>query len=197
MRCCLVGERPGVRFLPRSHREDRPGTRCPTRAVTPYVAASRQVRFVRSRPLLVHANTASKSIFDFRPDGCECGLRRAFCGAKRRGRVEHRPVVRVEAAERAVRITAADPRIQLLGQFELSFGGRTKELPISCQRMLAFLALHESSADRTYLSNRLWFNPKEGKAEASLRSTLWRLRRHLGDEIVFSTRHRLQLDPSV
>jgi DNA-binding SARP family transcriptional activator len=50
-------------------------------------------------------------------------------------------------------------------------------LPPSAQRLLAFVALHEHPVRRVYVAGQLWMNASQEHANASLRTTLWRLRR--------------------
>jgi len=88
-------------------------------------------------------------------------------------------------------------RLHLLGDFQLECGNQTAELPASCQRLVAFLALNTNFTQRAYLASRLWFNRSEGKADASLRSALWRLRGRVGARLVVATRTHLQLDRAV
>jgi DNA-binding SARP family transcriptional activator len=45
------------------------------------------------------------------------------------------------------------------------------------QRLLAFLALHDRPLHRLYVAGRLWTDSDQEHANASLRTTLWRLRR--------------------
>jgi DNA-binding SARP family transcriptional activator len=72
---------------------------------------------------------------------------------------------------------APDVRLTLLGTFELVCDGVRVSLPMSAQRVLAFLALHEHPVLRAYAAGSLWLDASEAHAHASLRSALWRLRR--------------------
>jgi DNA-binding SARP family transcriptional activator len=72
---------------------------------------------------------------------------------------------------------AATRRIALLRGFELSSDGEIVQLPLSAQRVLAFLALHNRPLQRLYVAGALWLDSSESKANASLRSALWRLGR--------------------
>lgn len=51
------------------------------------------------------------------------------------------------------------------------------ELPLSAQRLLAFLALQRRPVQRLYVAGVLWTESSEERSLANLRSTLWRLRR--------------------
>jgi DNA-binding SARP family transcriptional activator len=49
------------------------------------------------------------------------------------------------------------------------------DLPLSAQRLLAFLALQDKALLRAYVAGALWLDAREEKASARLRSTVWRL----------------------
>jgi DNA-binding SARP family transcriptional activator len=70
------------------------------------------------------------------------------------------------------------------------------ELPLSGQRVLAFLALHDGSLQRVYVAGNLWLDSSERRAAASLRSALWRIQR-LALGLVQASGTRLRLDPAV
>jgi DNA-binding SARP family transcriptional activator len=67
-------------------------------------------------------------------------------------------------------------------------------LPISAQRTVAFLALHDRPVQRLYVAGSLWSRSDEPHANASLRSVLWRLQR-TGVPIVEASPTHLQLCP--
>ena len=67
--------------------------------------------------------------------------------------------------------------LQLLDRFEVRRDGDVVALPQSAQRLAAFLALHERPLQRIYVAGSLWLESTEEHANASLRSTLWRLGR--------------------
>jgi DNA-binding SARP family transcriptional activator len=67
-------------------------------------------------------------------------------------------------------------RLGLLQGFELFVRGQPVSLPLSAQRVLAFLALHDRPLQRLYVAGTLWLNSTDTKAGASLRTALWRLR---------------------
>ena len=102
-------------------------------------------------------------------------------------------------SERA-RAVAAEPRaetsLSLLNSFELRCDGRVVDLPLSAQRLLAFVALHEHPLLRVYVAGMLWTDASDERAGASLRSSLWRLNRP-GHHLVDATSSRLHLAPEV
>jgi DNA-binding SARP family transcriptional activator len=91
--------------------------------------------------------------------------------------------VQVQAAPEAVgrrhrgKSRAGPVSLSLLSGFQLTSAGRTVELPMTAQRLLAFLALHERPQQRLHVAGVLWTDSPEERAAANLRSTLWRLRR--------------------
>lgn len=68
-------------------------------------------------------------------------------------------------------------RLRLLGGFEFLLDDRPLRLPLSAQRVVAFLALHPRQLRRIYVAARLWPDSTEERAHASLRTALWRLGR--------------------
>ena len=70
----------------------------------------------------------------------------------------------------------ASTDIILLGGFQLRTAGRPVVLPLSSQRLIAFLAIHEQVLQRTFVAGSLWPDVTDDRALASLRSVLWRLR---------------------
>jgi DNA-binding SARP family transcriptional activator len=71
----------------------------------------------------------------------------------------------------------AESTLSLLNGFELRCGGLRIDLPMSAQRLLAFVALQERPVLRVYVAGSLWTDAPEDRAAASLRSSLWRLHR--------------------
>lgn len=87
-------------------------------------------------------------------------------------------------------------RVGLLRGFELSAGGRPVSLPLSAQRVVAFLALQDRPVQRLYVAGSLWLEACETKANACLRTALWRLRSP-GYRIVHATATHLMLADGV
>jgi DNA-binding SARP family transcriptional activator len=67
--------------------------------------------------------------------------------------------------------------LNLLHGFELTGSDGPLVLPLGEQRILAFLALHERGLHRLFVAGSLWLDSSEQRANASLRTALWRLRR--------------------
>ena len=92
--------------------------------------------------------------------------------------------------------TPGHTSLSLLNAFELRCDGEVVGLPISAQRLLAFLALHERPLLRPYVAGTLWLEANDERAAASLRSSLWRLNRS-GHHLVDSTTMQLGLAAGV
>jgi DNA-binding SARP family transcriptional activator len=91
----------------------------------------------------------------------------------------------------------AAPAITILGGFELRVGGAPVPLQPSAQRLVAFLALHGRPVQRAYVAGSLWLDASEGRATASLRTTLWRAATAAAGQLVEATATHLALGESV
>jgi DNA-binding SARP family transcriptional activator len=90
----------------------------------------------------------------------------------------------------------AHTELRLLDTFGLFRADEPVSLPMSAQRVLAFLALHERPLPRAYLAGSLWAEHGEAEAHACLRSALWRVTRR-GLRIVAAGSGLLSLDRAV
>jgi DNA-binding SARP family transcriptional activator len=106
--------------------------------------------------------------------------------------------VSARTAARSPRASLFDPPIQLglLKGFELRQGAKPVRLPLSAQRLLAFLALQDRPLQRLYVAGTLWLESSQEAANASLRTALWRLRRP-GCVLVDATPNELSLAEGV
>jgi DNA-binding SARP family transcriptional activator len=86
--------------------------------------------------------------------------------------------------------------VRLLRGFELRRGDEVVTLPMTAQRLLAFLALHDRPMQRVHVAGVLWLDSTEEQAYASLRTALWRLRR-AGPATVDATGSHLVLGGAV
>jgi DNA-binding SARP family transcriptional activator len=84
----------------------------------------------------------------------------------------------------------------LLDGFELRRCEGAVSLPLSAQRLLAFLALRRRPVLRVHVAGALWTDFSEERANASLRSALWRLQRAARAAVRPSPTH-LALAPDV
>lgn len=86
--------------------------------------------------------------------------------------------------------------LSLLEGFDLRCDGRPVLLPVTAQRVVAFLALHDHDLQRPYVAGSLWREATEERASANLRSALWRIHRS-GLHLVQAGRNYLGLAPDV
>lgn len=94
-----------------------------------------------------------------------------------------------EPAPRAVSLSLVDG-------FALRCDGREVRLPLSAQRVLAFVSLHGRPLLRAYVAGTLWIDTTDERAGASLRSSLWRLNRQ-GHRLIEASGTHLRLAPEV
>jgi DNA-binding SARP family transcriptional activator len=87
-------------------------------------------------------------------------------------------------------------RLALLQGFQLECADTEVNLPLSSQRVLAFLALQLRPLPRSYVAATLWMRFTEERAGASLRSALWRINR-CGYPLVVADACSLRLMPDV
>lgn len=87
-------------------------------------------------------------------------------------------------------------RVTLLGGFTLTCDGVEAELPLSAQRLVAFLALQDAPLLRLYVAGVLWPDTSEKRSYANLRSALWRLRK-VPHAVVDARTANLRLAPGV
>lgn len=87
-------------------------------------------------------------------------------------------------------------RVTLLGAFAVACDGVSVSLPMSVQRLVAFLALHRNPILRPYIAGSLWPDSSDGRAAANLRSALWRFQRS-GLGVVEAADQRLRLGVDV
>lgn len=78
--------------------------------------------------------------------------------------------------------------LQLLGGFAVRIDDRPVFLPLSAQRVVAFLAFHTHPVLRSYVAVNLWPDSTEDRAHASLRTALWRLGRRTAPIVVTTPR---------
>ncbi len=70
----------------------------------------------------------------------------------------------------------SEVRLNLIDGFELRYDGESIRLPLSSQRLVAYLALHERPLLRIHVAGALWNDSTESRSCANLRSALWRIR---------------------
>ena len=87
-------------------------------------------------------------------------------------------------------------RLALLRAFELRREGQCVDLPMSTQRLVAFLAVRSCPVHRLHVAGTLWMDTCEERSGANLRTAIWRLRR-ADSELVETTATHVRLGPGV
>lgn len=67
--------------------------------------------------------------------------------------------------------------LRLVGGFSLERDRQPIPLPISAQRLVAYVALQDRPSLRSHVAGTLWPDSNDARAMGNLRSVLWRLRR--------------------
>jgi DNA-binding SARP family transcriptional activator len=86
--------------------------------------------------------------------------------------------------------------VDLLDGFQVHAGTQPVDLPLSAQRVVAFLALRERPCQRLFVAGSLWTDMPEARANASLRTALWRAQRGAA-RLIDVSGTRLALAPGV
>ena len=86
--------------------------------------------------------------------------------------------------------------VHLLGGFQLSHVGSIVEMLPTSERVIAFLALHDRRLPRGYVAASLWPDTTDEKANANLRTALWRLHGD-GQDVVEIANSTVSLRPEV
>jgi DNA-binding SARP family transcriptional activator len=91
-----------------------------------------------------------------------------------------------------------DPvEVRLMDGFELVCDGEPVQCPLTAQRLLAFLGLHDRPLQRLFVAGKLWTDSTEERALASLRSAIYRANRPAAPPLVRVVDSRLLLDAEV
>lgn len=93
------------------------------------------------------------------------------------------PSVRFDPDSSLVEAGASRFQLRLLDGFDLEEHGRVLRIPHSARRLVAFLGIRGRSC-RAEIAGTLWPDAPETRAQASLRTVLWRLNRLTGDPVV-------------
>lgn len=114
-------------------------------------------------------------------------------GSAREGATKSRVSRRQTAASRLGGKGARPLYLRMLGGFELWHEeDGPVSLALSAERLVAFVALHGGSLNRSFVAGSLWPDTSDSRAAASLRSSLWRIRR-TDPPVVEATATRLRL----
>jgi DNA-binding SARP family transcriptional activator len=87
-------------------------------------------------------------------------------------------------------------RVRVLGRFELALRGRPVDLPAHAQRVLGYLAVVQPTQSRSVLAGSLWGDTTQERAQATLRNTLWRLRK-TSTTLLDTSRDNISIAPHV
>jgi DNA-binding SARP family transcriptional activator len=85
----------------------------------------------------------------------------------------------------------------LIRDFDLRVDGAKIPTPLSSQRLISLVALHDQPVRRSKISGTLWLDSPEDRATANLRSALWRTPSPAGVDILLADATHLQLNPVV
>lgn len=89
-------------------------------------------------------------------------------------------------------------RLSLIRDFELRVGDDVVEVSPAAQRLIGFLALQGCrQVRRSYVSGTLWLDAPDSRANASLRSAIWRSPICNGTALVRATKSHVWLRPDV
>lgn len=83
--------------------------------------------------------------------------------------------------------------LKLIGGFGAARDGEPLDLPPSCQRLVALVAVAQRQVPRTWLCAQLWPDTPLRSATARLRTTLWRLRPYGADRLLHIDAHSVGL----
>jgi DNA-binding SARP family transcriptional activator len=103
--------------------------------------------------------------------------------------MDHAPVAQMVSATTHRSGGQEGLQLVLLGGFQLLRGQEEVSLPLGAKRLLAFMALHGQPLQRSYVAGCLWPDTTEARSSASLRSTLWRIRRSTVPVVCATTSH--------
>jgi DNA-binding SARP family transcriptional activator len=95
-----------------------------------------------------------------------------------------------------VTATRQPPALRVLGVFELRVDGRPVPLVANARRVLACLAVGGTTLRRDTLAGQLWGASAQERAQACLRTALWRVRQ-ADPRVVRVGRDEISLDPRV
>lgn len=85
--------------------------------------------------------------------------------------------------------------VRLLGGFRVDTPAGALDMPVSAQRLVAYLGLQERPVNRRRAAGVLWPDVDDDRSGANLRSTLWRAQR--AGRLIEATRGSLRLEPAV
>ena len=87
--------------------------------------------------------------------------------------------------------------LNLIHDFELSWAGNPITVPPSVQRLVGFVALHDRPVRRSQVTGKLWLDSSSNRANASLRSALWRVPAPDGVHVLSASSTHISLHPCI
>lgn len=93
--------------------------------------------------------------------------------------------------------TAQQLRLSLMPDFEMISGDQPFTVAPSAQRLIGFLAVQRRPLRRVYVSGILWHDVSDSRANASLRSAIWRSPSVEGSAVVCSSYTHVWLHPAL
>jgi DNA-binding SARP family transcriptional activator len=87
--------------------------------------------------------------------------------------------------------------VTMLGGFEVYRDGQPVELPPSCRRLIACVALKRRAVPRSWVCRTLWPDTRPDRAAARLHTTLWRLRPMGAEGLLAVTSRSVAIAPDV
>jgi DNA-binding SARP family transcriptional activator len=82
----------------------------------------------------------------------------------------------MESPSTGFEVSCSRPRVRVLGRFHVEVGHREVTLPVQAQRVVGYLAVSGACERRDELAGRLWPYGAQSRADANLRTALWRVR---------------------
>ena len=93
--------------------------------------------------------------------------------------------------------TTRRPTLSLLRGFELACNGTRIDLTPASERLLAFVGIHQRPLRRPFVSGSLWPDATMERANANLRSALWRVPSVDREPLVTASATHVRLQPEV
>src|SRR3712207_9086520 len=106
---------------------------------------------------------------------CDLPRRRPSPAAARGSTPSSRPRPGTTAMTTTGNAADSRPFLRVLGGFEVRVGGSPVTLPSNAQRVLGALAVTTAVVRRDVLAGKLWGLTSQSRAQANLRTALWRI----------------------
>jgi DNA-binding SARP family transcriptional activator len=87
--------------------------------------------------------------------------------------------------------------LSVIGDFELDYNDQVVGVAPTTQRLICFLAFQRRPVRRPFVSGTLWYDANEPRANASLRSAIWRSPAFDGTTLIGSSNTHVWLNPAL